>query len=275
MLGHVRRNVVAYAAVFVALSGTSYAALKLPDNSVGTAQLRDGSVTSSKLAAGAVTGSKVKRGSLQGSAFNSKIASNRKGDQGESGTQGSAGSRGPSGLRGSPGVDGQPGVAASAFSDDAGAMPPPELTNDGGRTSSRRHSWRPRHPQRSHPDAPTAVTGVVQLMARPAAPDRVPGQLDAISHPQLLEDVRAVALDRLLADHQDLGDLLARVALGDQLDHLLLTRGERILRRRLTVARPREIISDDRRDRRRIEERLPPTSRSTRRLPLNRRLSGM
>jgi len=126
MLGHVRRNVVAYAALFVALSGTSYAALKLPDHSVGTAQLRDGSVTGSKLAAGAVTGSKVKRGSLQGSAFNSKsLSTGPKGDQGESGTQGSAGSQGPSGLPGSPGVDGQPGVAASAFSDDAGAMPPP------------------------------------------------------------------------------------------------------------------------------------------------------
>ncbi len=31
-----------------------------------------------------------------------------------------------------------------------------------------------------------------------AAPNRVAGQLDAVSHPQLLEDVGAVALHRLL-----------------------------------------------------------------------------
>jgi hypothetical protein len=125
VLGHVRRNVVAYAALFVALGGTSYAALKLPDNSVGTAQLRNGSVTSSKLAAGAVTGSKVKRGSLHGSAFKSKsLPTGPKGDPGASGPQGTAGSQGSSGAPGSPGVDGQPSVAASAFSDDAGAVPP-------------------------------------------------------------------------------------------------------------------------------------------------------
>jgi collagen triple helix repeat protein len=127
MLGHVRRNVIAYAALFVALSGTSYAALKLPDNSVGSAQLRDSSVTSSKLATGAVTGSKVKRGSLHGSAFKSKsLPAGPRGDRGESGPQGRAGSQGPSGLQGSAGADGQPGLAASAFSDDAAvALPGP------------------------------------------------------------------------------------------------------------------------------------------------------
>lgn len=125
MFGHARRNVIAYAALFVALGGTSYGALKLPDSSVGTAQLRDGSVTSSKLASGAVTGSKVKRGSLPGSALNTKLLlAGPKGERGESGPEGRAGSQGPSGLRGSPGADGQPGVAASAFSDDT-AVPPP------------------------------------------------------------------------------------------------------------------------------------------------------
>ena len=126
MFGHVRRNVVAYVALFVALGGTSYGALKLPDNSVGTAQLRDGSVTSSKLAPGAVTGSKVKRGSLQASALNTKsLLRGPKGERGDAGPEGRAGSQGPSGLSGSPGGDGQPGVAASAFSDDTGAAPPP------------------------------------------------------------------------------------------------------------------------------------------------------
>ena len=40
-------NVVATLALFVALGGTSYAALKLPRNSVGSAQLRTGAVRSS------------------------------------------------------------------------------------------------------------------------------------------------------------------------------------------------------------------------------------
>jgi hypothetical protein len=44
-------NVVATLALFVALGGASYAAVSLPNNSVGTAQLRDRAVTQSKLAA--------------------------------------------------------------------------------------------------------------------------------------------------------------------------------------------------------------------------------
>jgi len=48
-----------------------------------------------------------------------------------------------------------------------------------------------------------------------APSDRVTRQVDPVADPELLEDVRAVALDRLLADHEDLGDLLAGVSLGD------------------------------------------------------------
>jgi hypothetical protein len=40
MLAHLRPNAVAYVALFVALTGTSYAAIKLPANSVGTKQIR-------------------------------------------------------------------------------------------------------------------------------------------------------------------------------------------------------------------------------------------
>lgn len=46
---HLRSNVVAYLALFVALGGTSYAAVSLPSGSVGTRQLRNHSVTPSKL----------------------------------------------------------------------------------------------------------------------------------------------------------------------------------------------------------------------------------
>ncbi len=46
---HVRSNVVAYLALFVALGGTSYAAINLPANSVGGTQIRNGSIKPVKL----------------------------------------------------------------------------------------------------------------------------------------------------------------------------------------------------------------------------------
>ena len=48
---HVRSNVVGYLALFVAFGGTAAAAIKVPDNSVGTAQLQNGAVTGQKVAA--------------------------------------------------------------------------------------------------------------------------------------------------------------------------------------------------------------------------------
>jgi hypothetical protein len=54
LLSHVKHNVVAYVALFVALGGTSYAAINLPAGSVGTKQLRSGAVTNRKLAKGSV-----------------------------------------------------------------------------------------------------------------------------------------------------------------------------------------------------------------------------
>jgi hypothetical protein len=46
-------NVMATVAVFIALGGASYAAIKLPKNSVGTEQLKNGAVTETKLSKGA------------------------------------------------------------------------------------------------------------------------------------------------------------------------------------------------------------------------------
>jgi hypothetical protein len=56
---HVRSNAIAYAALFIALGGTGYAALSLPAGSVGTRQLRTKAVTGDKLANRAVTPSKL------------------------------------------------------------------------------------------------------------------------------------------------------------------------------------------------------------------------
>jgi hypothetical protein len=77
-------------ALFVALGGTGYAALKLPKNSVGSKQLRKGAVKSSDIGANAVTGSKVKSRSLSASDY--KSSSLPQGPRGPQGQQGAAGS---------------------------------------------------------------------------------------------------------------------------------------------------------------------------------------
>jgi len=69
MLAHLRTrltyaNVVATLALFVALGGTGYAALKLPRNSVGNKQIRAGSVTNTKLGAGSVSRTKLRRNAV-------------------------------------------------------------------------------------------------------------------------------------------------------------------------------------------------------------------
>jgi hypothetical protein len=54
---HVRGNAVAYLALFVALGGTSYAAINLPAGSVGSKQLRNGSITPVKFDGRYINGS--------------------------------------------------------------------------------------------------------------------------------------------------------------------------------------------------------------------------
>jgi hypothetical protein len=53
MLKHLRQHFVGYLALFVALSGSAYAA-SLPRNSVGTKQLKNHAVTAPKLASGLI-----------------------------------------------------------------------------------------------------------------------------------------------------------------------------------------------------------------------------
>lgn len=57
-------NVVATLALFLALGGVSYAALKLPKNSVGTRQLKKGAVTGAKVKAGSLSASALAPGTL-------------------------------------------------------------------------------------------------------------------------------------------------------------------------------------------------------------------
>lgn len=67
----VRHNAIALVALFIALGGTSYAAVSLPAKSVGTTQLKDGAVTTVKLGKTAVTTGKIRAAAVTGS----KVAS--------------------------------------------------------------------------------------------------------------------------------------------------------------------------------------------------------
>src|ERR1700753_2797159 len=57
-------NVVATAALFFALGGGGYAALRVPPHSVGARQLKAKAVTTGKLADGSVTAAKIAEHSL-------------------------------------------------------------------------------------------------------------------------------------------------------------------------------------------------------------------
>jgi len=72
-------NVTATIALFVALGGSSYAAIKLPANSVSTKQIKKGAVTLNRISSGA-------RAALKG----------QKGERGPQGPQGPAGAAGVS-----------------------------------------------------------------------------------------------------------------------------------------------------------------------------------
>src|SRR4051794_21020762 len=87
-------NVTACLALFVALGGTGYAAIKLPRNSVGSAQIRSGAVRSSELHKSAVTSGAIRNGSIQS-------------------TDMSAGAR--AALRGQPGPQGPVGPAGTTY----------------------------------------------------------------------------------------------------------------------------------------------------------------
>jgi hypothetical protein len=97
-------NVMATVAVFIALGGSSYAAVALQRNSVKNAHI----------ASGAVTSAKVRDGSLLRRDFRSgQLVAGAQGPAGPHGAQGLQGLTGPRGLQGLPGDKGAPGDAGS------------------------------------------------------------------------------------------------------------------------------------------------------------------
>jgi hypothetical protein len=102
---HVRNHGVAYLALFVALSGTSYAATQLPKDSVGPAQLRKDAVTSGDVKNGTLTKSDLAKGVL---------TSGPQGDPGVAGPPGPSGAAGPQGPPGDTGPQGATGATGAA-----------------------------------------------------------------------------------------------------------------------------------------------------------------
>src|ERR687887_2920268 len=92
---HLQHNLVAYVALLLALSGTSYAAVTklLPANSVGTRQVINGSLLKKDFKSG-----QLPRG-----------ARGPRGFAGAAGATGPAGPAGPAGAAGPAGTQGPPG----------------------------------------------------------------------------------------------------------------------------------------------------------------------
>ena len=95
LLRHVRHNSLALLALFVALGGTSYAAVALPRNSVGANQIRTAAVASSEVKDRSLTSRDFKSGQLP------------------AGARGAAGPVGPAGAPGAQGAQGPAGPTES------------------------------------------------------------------------------------------------------------------------------------------------------------------
>jgi hypothetical protein len=104
-------NVMATVAVFIALGGASYAAVRLPRNSVGARQLKKEAVTPAKL-------SKKARATLIGPAGPVGPV----GAQGPQGPQGRQGPQGEQGTQGPPGIDNYQVVTGTAVESSGGGI---------------------------------------------------------------------------------------------------------------------------------------------------------
>jgi hypothetical protein len=139
-------NIMATLAVFIALGGSSYAAVRLSANSVGSRQISRNAVKSSEIARSAVESSEVRNGSLRSVDF-ARIPA---GPRGEKGAAGARGSRGPQGERGATGPRGTDGatnlrvrLGSSADVAAAGAMTLQAFCNLGERAVSGGVSFQP------------------------------------------------------------------------------------------------------------------------------------
>jgi Collagen triple helix repeat (20 copies) len=110
---HVRSNVVAYLALFVALGGTSYAAATgsidskaIKDNDVRGKDIRDGAVKSADVGNGSLQAKDFKKGQLPAGAKGATGPNGAQGARGATGPLGPKGDRGLQGLKGEQGIQG-------------------------------------------------------------------------------------------------------------------------------------------------------------------------
>jgi hypothetical protein len=114
-------TVIAYAALFVALGGVSYAAINIPANSIKQAQIAAGAVGESELKRGAVGATELKRnavsseaikdGSIRPQDLHQQIQAVVNAIGGGQQTAGAPGATGPAGEKGAAGAAGAPGPA--------------------------------------------------------------------------------------------------------------------------------------------------------------------
>src|SRR4051812_40201863 len=108
LVSYVRTHAVAFLALSVALGGTSYAAVSLPANSVGSKQLKKAAVTPAKVAPATVQLFKGRTGAT--GAAGTAGAAGPAGVKGDTGAAGAKGDKGETGGQGSPGTPGTPGT---------------------------------------------------------------------------------------------------------------------------------------------------------------------
>jgi hypothetical protein len=108
--------IVALVALFVALGGGAYAAVKLPGHSVGARELKSKAVTGDKLANDAVTSAKVKDHSLLARDFKTgELPAGVQGPAGQPGPRGATGATGPQGDTGATGATGPAGIGVDTL----------------------------------------------------------------------------------------------------------------------------------------------------------------
>ena len=93
-------NVVASTALFIALGGGAYAAVRLPVNSVGSQHIKSSAVRSSEVKTGSLLASDFKRGELPAGAPGAPGPAGAPGEAGPPGLKGDTGERGPQGAAG-------------------------------------------------------------------------------------------------------------------------------------------------------------------------------
>ena len=134
--------VVSVVALSVALGGTSYAAIVLPANSVGTKQIKSSAVTSAKVKNGSLLLTDFAAGQLASGATGATGATGAAGATGATGVAGATGATGLKGDKGDPGTNGttnvvvrqspSTAVAASAIVSATAQCLPGERATGGG-----------------------------------------------------------------------------------------------------------------------------------------------